>query len=135
MSINIGLKLANQHPDGGITAQIIVKCWQLLRKTGGKESVSTTASKSRRRYKRWLWIPVVFLAITHWDIALPTVTVHYSEDARGELKYIWNVQDRIFKGRMQPGGGTRDYGFLFPDENFSWKFPGGTMARSDIAST
>lgn len=24
MSINIGLKLANQHPDGGITAQIIM---------------------------------------------------------------------------------------------------------------
>jgi hypothetical protein len=80
--------------------------------------VSTSVSKPRRWNKRWLWIPVVFLAITHWDIALPTVTVHYSKDAKDELRYIWNVQDRVFKGRMQPGGGTRDYGFLFPDEKF-----------------
>jgi hypothetical protein len=77
-----------------------------------------TASNSRRGYKRWMWIPVVFLVVTHWDIALPTVTIHYPKDAKGELKYIWNVQHRIFKGRMQPGGGTRDYGFLFPDEKF-----------------
>lgn len=68
--------------------------------------------------QRWLWIPFVFLVITHWDIGLPAVTIHYSKDANGELKYIWNVQHRIFKGRMQPGGGTRDYGFLFPDDKF-----------------
>lgn len=80
--------------------------------------MSTSASKPRTRFKRWLWIPALFLAITHWDIALPTATVHYSKDAKEELRYIWNVQDRIFKGRMQPGGGTRDYGSLSPDEKF-----------------
>jgi len=72
------------------------------------------------------------LAITHWDIALPTVNIHYSKDAKGELRYIWNVQGRVFKGRMQPGGGTRDYGFMFPNERFfmeiSW-WNDGTLRR------
>ena len=80
--------------------------------------MSTTAANGQKSYKRWLWILFVFLVITQWDIGLPAVTIHYSKDAKGELKYIWNVQDRIFKGRMQPGGGTRDYGFLFPDDKF-----------------
>lgn len=86
--------------------------------TEGKEFVDALASKPLKRYSRWLWIPVAFLLITQWDIGLPTVTIRYSKDAKEELKYIWNVQHRIFKGRMQPGGGTRDYGFLFPDERF-----------------
>jgi hypothetical protein len=77
-----------------------------------------SATKYKKWYRSWVWVPVVFLVITNWDIALPTVNIYYPEDAKGELKYIWNVQDRVFKGRMQPGGGTRDYGFLFPDEKF-----------------
>jgi hypothetical protein len=60
----------------------------------------------------------VYLAISYWDIALPTVTIHYSENGREELRYIWNVQHRIYKGGMQPGGGTADNGFLFPDDDF-----------------
>jgi len=60
----------------------------------------------------------VYLAISCWDIALPTVTIHYSENGREELRYIWNVQDRIYKGGMQPGGGTVDNGLLFPDDGF-----------------
>lgn len=76
------------------------------------------ASKTRKSYRRWLWVLVVFLVVTQWNIGLPTVTVRYSKDAKEELKYIWNVQHRIYKGRMQPGGGTRDYGHLFPDEKF-----------------
>lgn len=80
--------------------------------------MSTTAANAQKSYKRWLWILFVFLVITQWDVGLPAVTIHYSKDAKEELKYIWNVQDRIFKGRMQPGGGTRDYGFLFPDDKF-----------------
>lgn len=64
----------------------------------GIKPVSTSASTLRIRSKRWLWIPVFFLAITHWDIALPTVNIHYSKDAKGELRYIWNVQGRVFKG-------------------------------------
>jgi hypothetical protein len=80
--------------------------------------VAALASETIKRCSRWLWIPVVFFAITHWDIALPTVTIHYTKHAKEEIKYIWNVQHRIFKGQMKPGGGTRDYGFLFPSEKF-----------------
>ena len=82
------------------------------------EIVFTPVRKTGPRYRRWLWIPFVYLAISYWDIALPTVTIHYSENGREELRYIWNVQDRIYKGGMQPGGGTVDNGFLFPDDGF-----------------
>ncbi len=44
--------------------------------------------------------------------------VHYAKSGKGELKYIWNVQNRIYKGRMKPGGGTSDTGFIFPDDKF-----------------
>jgi hypothetical protein len=119
VSINVGIKLANQHHEGGIIAQMIMnKVLAVPSENRGVESVSTSVSKSRRWRKRWLWMLVVSLIITQWDIIFPTVTVHYSQEAKEELKYIWNVQHRIFKGRMQPGGGTRDYGFLFPDERF-----------------
>ena len=82
------------------------------------ESVYTLVRKIVQKYKRWLWIPFVYLAIGYWDIALPTVTFHYSENGEEELRYIWNVQDRIYKGGMKPGGGTVDNGFLFPDDDF-----------------
>ncbi|MEL7553061.1 hypothetical protein AAGV37_24540 [Pseudomonas protegens] len=41
--------------------------------------------------------------------------VHDSRAGRDELRYIWNVQDRIDKGGMLPEGGTTDHGALFPD--------------------
>lgn len=84
--------------------------------------MSTNASKPRPRYMRWIWIPVVFLAISHWDIAFPTVTVHYSKEGHQEFRYIWNVKDRIYKGGMLPGGGAVDNGFLFPDDEFFMEF-------------
>lgn len=55
-----------------------------------------------------LWIPLLFGLVTHWDIALPRMNVHYSQAGRDELRYIWNVQDRIDKGGMLPGGGATD---------------------------
>lgn len=82
-------------------------------------SVPTIASKPRTRHMRWLWIPLLpLLAIVFWGAAVPTVTVHYSNEGREEFRYIWNVQHRIYKGRMLPGGGTFDYGPLFPDDKF-----------------
>lgn len=104
-----------------------MKCWELLQKNGGKESVSTFANKSRSRYVRWLWIPLlplllpllVILLIVLWRIiVLPTATVHYSKNGVDELRFIWNVQHRIYKGDLPPGSSTRDHGVLFPDEKF-----------------
>ena len=94
--------------------------------------MSTSASKPRTRYTRWLWIPllplllpllvlmlVLVLPILLWNIyVLPTATVHYSKHGVEELRLIWNVQHRIYKGGMPPGSSTRDHGFLFPDEKF-----------------
>lgn len=91
------------------------------------EFVSIPAKKSLLRHIRWLWIPltllllpllVVFL-IALWRVAiLPVATVHYSKNGEDELRFIWNVQHRIYKGGMFPGSSTRDYGFLFPDDRF-----------------
>lgn len=50
------------------------------------------------------------------------MNVHYTKDGRDEFSYFWNVQDRIYRGRMSPGGGTIDHGFIFPDENFFVEF-------------
>lgn len=86
------------------------------------ESVPTTVSKRRTWLIRVLWIPVVYFAITHWDIALPTVNVHYSKAGQNEFRYIWNVQDRIYKGGMRPGGGAMDNGFFLPDDEFFMEF-------------
>ncbi|MGC5700730.1 hypothetical protein J4P02_11090 [Pseudomonas sp. NFXW11] len=60
--------------------------------------------------------------LAYWQVALPTVTVHYSAEGREELRYIWNVQDRIAKGGMLPGGGATDHGALFPDDEFFMEF-------------
>jgi hypothetical protein len=86
------------------------------------ESVPINASKRRTWFKRILWIPVLYLVVTHWDIALPTVNVHYSKAGQDELRYIWNVNDRIYKGGMLPGGGAVDNGVLFPDDEFFMEF-------------
>jgi hypothetical protein len=65
-------------------------------------------------------LPIVFFVVqTFFE---PTVTVHYAENGKEELKYIWNVQHRIYKGQMRPGGGTSDKGFIFPDEDFFMHF-------------
>lgn len=79
------------------------------------------------RYLRWLWIPLLpillpfllLLFVVLWRVlVLPTATVHYSKNGADELRFIWNVQHRIYKGRMPPGSSTQDHGFLSPDENF-----------------
>ena len=97
--------------------------------------MSIPVKKPRSRYIRWLWIPLLplllpllaLLPIVLWNIfVLPTATVHYSTDAVQELRYIWNVQDRIYRGRMPPGGAVIDHGFLFPDAEFFMEFSWGS---------
>jgi hypothetical protein len=55
-------------------------------------------------------------------MALPGVSVYYSKEGREELSYIWNVQHRIYKGQMAPGGGAFDTGFIFPDDEYFMTF-------------
>ena len=89
--------------------------------------MSTSASKSRSRHWWWLWILLLpllpLLLIVFWNtVVLPTATVHYPKDAVQELRYIWNVQDRIYKGRMSAGSAVSDHGFLSPDAEFFMEF-------------
>ncbi|MHC8321768.1 hypothetical protein ACYZT4_13920 [Pseudomonas sp. GB2N2] len=71
-------------------------------------------------YFWWLLIPLFpFVAFLFWQIAvLPNATIHFSRKGEGEFKYVWNVQHRIYRGRVSPGGAISDRGFLFPDEKF-----------------
>ena len=71
-----------------------------------------------------LLLPLLVLQLmVLWNIyVLPTATVHYPKDAVKELRYTWNVQDRIYRARMSPGGVVSDHGFLFPDAEFFMEF-------------
>lgn len=81
------------------------------------------ASKRLRGCFKWLCVPLLPIAAFYfWLFTLPGVTVHYPKEARESLSYIWNVQHRIYKGQMTPGGGAFDTGFLFPDDNFFMVF-------------
>jgi hypothetical protein len=70
-----------------------------------------------------IFLLVPLFAIVIWQIAvLPTVTVHYPVEGEEKLRFVWNVQDRIYKGRMPPGSAVSDDGFLMPDEDFFMVF-------------
>lgn len=85
--------------------------------------MSTFVSKARIWRMRWLWILLLpLLMFVIWRSALPTVIVHYAKDGQEELRYIWNVHDRIYKGGMLPGGGAMDSSVLFPREEFFMEF-------------
>lgn len=95
------------------------------------ESVSTSVHKPRFRYLGWIRIPLLPLLlpllalclIALWDVyVLPGATVNYSKDAKQGLRYTWNVQDRIYRGRMSPGNAVSDHGYLFPDTEFFMEF-------------
>lgn len=94
---------------------------------GETELVSTSANKPLSRYLWWLSIPLLpfvpLAAVLIWQIAvLPSATVHYPKGGQEDLGYIWNVQDRIYRGRMPPGGVAIDNGFLSPDDGFFMEF-------------
>lgn len=70
-----------------------------------------------------MWISLLpLLAFVFWRGALPAVTVHYHKEGQEELRYVWNVKDRIFKGRFAPGSSVTDKGFLSPDREFFMEF-------------
>lgn len=94
--------------------------------------MSTSAGKARIRFMRRLWLPLLWLSlllllplslIVLWNTALlPTAVVHYSKGAERELRYVWNVRDRIYRARLPPGGAASDHGRLFPDKDFFMEF-------------
>jgi len=85
-----------------------------------------TADRPRSRWHKWRWalyLPLLVIVVPiallkAWHAVLPSATVHYAKEGTGEIHYVWNVQDRIYRGRLRPGHATSDDGFLFPDSNF-----------------
>jgi hypothetical protein len=71
-----------------------------------------------------LLLPLLVLQLMAlWNIyVLPSATVSYSKAAEQGLRYTWNVQDRIYRGRMAPGGAASDHGYLYPDAEFFMEF-------------
>lgn len=91
----------------------------------------TPVSKILRLCIAWILgiclIPVILLALiisvaNLWNSVLPSAVIHYDRNGTEELRYIWNVQDRIYKGDLPPGASTADHGFLFPDDEFFMEF-------------
>ena len=71
------------------------------------------------RHIIWLWIPLAPMLWLSWNgLVLPSATLHYPKSAKQELRHIWNVEDRIYKGSLVPGQSSSDNGFLFPNEDF-----------------
>lgn len=72
-----------------------------------------------RRHLWWVWIPLAPLLWLSWtSLVLPTATLHYPASADHDLRYIWNVQHRIYKGELPPGASTSDRGVLFTRDDF-----------------
>ncbi|WP_243244453.1 hypothetical protein [Pseudomonas maioricensis] len=67
----------------------------------------------------WLMTLITLLGLfTFWYVALPRVHVYYSEQGSSQLDFVWNTQNRIYRGEIRPGGVTADAGHIFPDEEF-----------------
>jgi hypothetical protein len=80
-------------------------------------------NNTQKRFIKWRHIPLIpVVAFILWPATILGVSVHYPKEAQEELSYIWNVQHRIYKGQMTPGGGTFDTGFLFPNDDFFMVF-------------
>jgi hypothetical protein len=75
--------------------------------------------------KKNIFFGVLFIAsLMLWFNALPVVTVHYSNDGKKELRYIWATHNSTYKEQMSPGQSTFNLGQIFPDKNsfmmFDW---------------
>lgn len=75
----------------------------------------------KQGYKFYVLL-VCIVANVAWRVFNPSVSVRYSGDGNGNIKYIWNVQHVIDKGEMPPGGGTFETGSLFADEEYFMEF-------------
>lgn len=76
-----------------------------------------------RKLSKGKLIALLLLALlVFWYVTLPRVAVNYPKDGKDELRYIWNTQHRIDKGRILPGQGTADIGHIFPDDDFFMRF-------------
>lgn len=62
---------------------------------------------------------ITLLGLTFlWYAALPRVHVYYSSVAQGQLDFVWDTNNVVYRGEISPGGVTADTGDVFPDENF-----------------
>ena len=85
--------------------------------------MNTNASKTRIKYDRLALIALLILPILFSYLATPVVVVKFSHEGEEDYLYIWNTQDRIYKGEMPKGGGSAiEWGHIFPDKDFFMRF-------------
>lgn len=83
--------------------------------------VTTSASKPKRRFWRWI-VALLVAPIVFWYVATPQVSFHFSDKGQGRLGYILNVQHDISKGEIYPGEATGGAGHIFPSHQFFMEF-------------
>lgn len=122
VSISIGVKLYKQHPNGGITAKMLMdEVLALPRSSWEMAHVTTSANKPKRHF--WRWVVALLLApIVCWYVATPQVSFHFSDKGQGRLGYILNVQHDISKGEIYPGEATGGGGAYLPEQPIFMEF-------------
>lgn len=94
-----------------------------------------TMNASRPWYRSF-WRLTLLIPLTlfiFWYIALPRVHVYYSDSANSQLDFVWNTQNRIYRGEILPGGVTADSGHIFPDEKFTMVLDWTALRRNHCA--
>lgn len=85
VSVSIGVKLYKQHPNGGITAKMLMdEVLALPGSPGEMTHVATSANKPKQHF--WRWVLALLLApILFRYVATPQVSFHFSDKGQGRL--------------------------------------------------
>lgn len=81
-----------------------------------------SAKKNKTHYFRWTLLILTSLPIVFRFNFWPTVYIKLSPLATEDFHYVWNTQDRIYRGDLRNGKSTIEFGHLFPDEDFFMRF-------------
>ena len=80
-------------------------------------------SKPKKKFRLFFFaLLILFFGNLIFKAIWLSVTVRYPAEGEGEIRYIWNVQDEIYKGGMKPGGVAYDVGHLFPGDDYFMEF-------------
>ncbi|WP_244142247.1 hypothetical protein [Pseudomonas gozinkensis] len=84
--------------------------------------MSTNASKRRPLYIVMRLLILVVLTYLVWYVAVPRVEIDFSKEGTGDLRFVLNTQNEIFRGNLAPGESTGGPGHLFADDDFFMEF-------------
>ena len=80
-------------------------------------------SKPKNKFRLFFYALLILLFVNLiLNAVFPSVTVSYPAEGKGDIRYIWNVQDEIYKGGMKPGGGAYEVGSVFSGADYFMEF-------------